>query len=688
MIRASPFRLRPDENWNILRENLNQTTFYLVHRCPTVFSLKNEDGESFKLVLGNPHSCSCGAKDLCIHFLYVLLKVLRVPENNHLCWQLCFTDSDINSILNIEKQDKRSSTRTTRQLKSSSSVAESATAIAEYTVSRQVLDDDVENLCPICQDEMSKDQALTYCRKQCGNNIHAKCMKMFAQYKISNHDAIECPLCRVDWGITALQIILEDCKGKASLKHSCAPVNCYSCTLSIRGIFYRCLQCSMSTIKSTEDNCGNNIAKTCKTNTAATTHSSFDFCKRCFEHIGREHSRHVFVSSDTSMENISDVIWQPARNPRVACAPLVVDNLLDLQNRDLTAADYDILLGLDRTGQTPLPVHLLKSLLPVNTGSQSSSSTSFTSIKCCFCQLNVMNLSLVQQSPVKALPCAHYAHESCLTQKLNQILSEEGCSGLTTVRCNEDGCSKAVFGCLSRRRKRKTTTAAVEIPGTEDGRKEEGEHVGGKQDVVAIALGVAGVGVGGSGLSNQTADRIDLPMTSSVRQNRNSVRPHRVYRNYPTPTSTRTLGLTKLSAASLEGLVVGGAAAAGAGLPIPEVRHRQRGSTHSAPEFGIMRRDVVHGIAQRNTSSITADDLPSAITTFALGGTPVSLATSNADGREGVTRTRPPLNVPIRGAVIRGTNNRSNNSQSAGQLHGNADEVVGNVSLCMTVNHY
>jgi E3 ubiquitin-protein ligase ZSWIM2 len=41
-------------------------------------------------------------------------------------------------------------------------------------------------VCPICQEGMSVAQALTYCRKSCGNNMHVKCMKMYAEFQRSS----------------------------------------------------------------------------------------------------------------------------------------------------------------------------------------------------------------------------------------------------------------------------------------------------------------------------------------------------------------------------------------------------------------------------------------------------------------------------------------------------------------------
>jgi hypothetical protein len=76
---------------------------------------------------------------------------------------------------------------------------------------------------------MSPEQELTYCKRSCGNNMHVKCMKMYAEFQRSSASKVRltpggrsflmcepelnragpsatcvpqvvCPLCRQDWG--------------------------------------------------------------------------------------------------------------------------------------------------------------------------------------------------------------------------------------------------------------------------------------------------------------------------------------------------------------------------------------------------------------------------------------------------------------------------------------------------------
>lgn len=259
MSRVAPWKKKKSAHWLATREKLSSTTFYLVNRMgPTVFSVRDDALITYKITLGNPHACTCDrleTDELCIHQLYCLSKVLRISDDHPLVYQLGFTDPEAEQVLSGQCGDvtrahagveNRSATARARRKARQKADADPDSPIrnSEF-VDRQLLSeagDGEEDLCPICQDAMNKDQALTWCRKGCGNNIHAKCMQTFAQYKISSHAQVECPLCRSEWNI---ELLKDDVRGKATLKNSCAPIYCSQCTMPVRtGIFHRCVQCS------------------------------------------------------------------------------------------------------------------------------------------------------------------------------------------------------------------------------------------------------------------------------------------------------------------------------------------------------------------------------------------------------------------------------------------------------------
>jgi E3 ubiquitin-protein ligase ZSWIM2 len=194
--------MKPSVEFIELEGILQSTTLYLVSRSgPCVFSVKDDNDKLFKVVLGNPHLCSCNAgisNSYCVHSLFCLIKVLRIPACNPLCFQSSLTDYEINQVVNGMTEH---TTSRNRRIISSATLKSASKDVAveskESTgVNRQPLDDDQPETCPICQDDMTKEQALTWCRAGCGNNLHAKCMLKFSQFKQSNRQDVSCPFCR------------------------------------------------------------------------------------------------------------------------------------------------------------------------------------------------------------------------------------------------------------------------------------------------------------------------------------------------------------------------------------------------------------------------------------------------------------------------------------------------------------
>ena len=359
-----------------------------------MFSVRDEHANVFKVVLGNPHSCTCSDSlstgDLCLHQLYCLVKVLRVPESHPLSYQLGITDTEADMILSgqccdaggakngrgVENLSAMARAKRLAKQKGkkggSEEVDGAAEARANGWVERQVLGEGDDENCAICQDFMDKDQALTWCRKGCGNNMHAKCMQTFAQYKITSRQSVACPLCREEWNI---ELLKDDLRGKAALKNSCAPIYCSSCTHSLRsGPFYRCLECTQKRVQapsvatshgdssalaiggeslevkndetsglglvdtsgkwrtppeisrgaaSAGSHSNNGSSKPVTPSSSLGTKRAVDFCESCFQRLGREHVTHHFLCSEAngdlaaaeSAGGDAEDYWTVAANP-------------------------------------------------------------------------------------------------------------------------------------------------------------------------------------------------------------------------------------------------------------------------------------------------------------------------------------------------------------------------------------
>jgi hypothetical protein len=469
-----------NQDWNEAKTMLENNTFYIVHRNgPTVLNVRGEADETvYRVMIGNPHSCSCKrTMGFCVHILFVILKVFRIPESHPLAKKITLTDSEIDQALigNFEGRVKPIAQRKEKKIKNISKETDSLTA-AEETVERQPMDDENPDICPICQDDMTKDDALTWCRKGCGNNIHAKCMKLYAQYKTTNTTTILCPLCREDWGPQAMQILQEDCKGKASLKKACSTSQCFSCTFQIRGDLYRCIECSFKAYTLQLDQSHPSIAAPSAATTTTLPPSNsivkknqnkiqpVDFCSRCFQNITRDHMRHHFLTA-SSTELLMEFEWKYVKNPR-APQQLVDEKILNtLQQRDLTDEDYDLLLGLDQKADAiPLQKVLVDSLPKYKPADGTSSQTSSTPVVC-WCTSRA-RVSTSDDTPLKIyqLPCGHPVHEECISALLHDAV-REGSWKLDDILCGHVDCRVAVFKGISRRRfKAKKEESVTTIP--------------------------------------------------------------------------------------------------------------------------------------------------------------------------------------------------------------------------------
>lgn len=54
---------------------------------------------TFKVRVGSEQTCTCGDRELCVHILFVMLKVFRLDVGNPLVWQKSLVDAEITKIL-------------------------------------------------------------------------------------------------------------------------------------------------------------------------------------------------------------------------------------------------------------------------------------------------------------------------------------------------------------------------------------------------------------------------------------------------------------------------------------------------------------------------------------------------------------------------------------------------------------
>ena len=69
----------------------------LQRRGPSSFVVKDASGLKNGVQIGGRQSCTCSGKrthgraELCAHIIFVMVKVLQIPTNDPLVWQLALT---------------------------------------------------------------------------------------------------------------------------------------------------------------------------------------------------------------------------------------------------------------------------------------------------------------------------------------------------------------------------------------------------------------------------------------------------------------------------------------------------------------------------------------------------------------------------------------------------------------------
>ena len=441
MSRHSLYRTRPSESFVETLGKLTENKLFLVARNgPTVFSIKDEQNKTYKITLGDPHICTCfnnnnsNNNELCLHQVFCIAKVLRIPEKHPFCYQIGLTDPEITQLLSgVSERNTRIISKKKSDIKSND--------IEDKYVTRLELANDEDDVCPICQDGMDGTQALTWCRKGCGQNIHAKCMQTFAQYKISNHDEVCCPLCRVPW---LTEFLKEDCR-KSTVKNTCKKVYCKGCAINIkRDLFYRCCECSQ--------------------NAVLLKKRPVDFCANCFPAINMDHKLHHFISSDPR-DSILDIQWNYVSNPRNDDSMTRNADLLSvLQGRELTTEDYDLLLSLDDKGPQDIYTHLINAL-PIYILNKN-----YNENKICWCKCDSTRNGI----NYRTLPCNHVAHQDCLRSAMVRVTAD-GLYCLGSLICSHSSCKQKIFHGLIRA-KSSNTPKDDSIP--DKNKKEKYDFVG------------------------------------------------------------------------------------------------------------------------------------------------------------------------------------------------------------------
>ncbi|XP_038645136.1 E3 ubiquitin-protein ligase ZSWIM2 [Scyliorhinus canicula] len=376
MARATPLRRSATDLVSWHQDEALKATIYILRELGPVGFLLKEEGAAkyFKVNIGNLHNCSCSTfikeKDLCKHICWILLKKFRLPRGHEYSFQLGLVDREIEILLN-SLHTEQSVQPPTRKSKIKQNDEGMVGAVCQKEI-------DPEDVCPICQEELlKKKQPVTYCRYSCGNNVHIRCMKIWAEHQVKTEieSIIKCPLCRETFA--PLSLLQEEYRNSTQLlaaererldRHLGIPCNnCQVCP--IQGKCYRCSSCL-----------------------------DFHLCQECFPCLN--HPQHEFTFREKRNQR-----WKPLQ--QVSGLPLPLAVISDLMNREILPNDYDVLQQLDRNRSSTVPGHVVLTLPLLIVKERSKLLVPGQQCRVC-----LKAFQLRQQ--VRWLPCHHKFHKDCI----------------------------------------------------------------------------------------------------------------------------------------------------------------------------------------------------------------------------------------------------------------------------------
>jgi E3 ubiquitin-protein ligase ZSWIM2 len=398
---------------------------------PTSFVLKDPtSNKKFKVSIGDVHQCSCrgAASELCLHIIFVLSRVFRVPADNPLVWQRSLLEAEVDQLIrgHISKVNQRRR-RNGAGLQDAS--AECGPDGRRVVARRPVEEDDT---CPICCDDIHEDRALVYCRFGCGNNIHSSCFKQYATHNSTNPSPLLCPLCREQWGPLGVEGAVHN-------------VACSDCRGPITGDRYKCAFCA-----------------------------SYDLCSSCFQ-SPLIHPQHPFnVASGPNLP------FHPATRPvaqrSAASAPPAVPGAEFVHPwmlRDLGPDDYDALLQLDDDVTNTRDEKLLpEQARSLKKHSWTRRNEVMESCDTCAICMEVF----VEGTEVNSLPlCNHFFHVPCAFRWLTECkavcpIDNHAVPAAAFVRGREPPAAPPAAGTIpATQRRRSSTTTGVQGVSTPSG---------------------------------------------------------------------------------------------------------------------------------------------------------------------------------------------------------------------------
>ncbi|WVF72215.1 hypothetical protein IAT40_007027 [Kwoniella sp. CBS 6097] len=203
------------------------------------FKILGSTGNVYTTRICNKPKCDCpdyifNGRTICKHTIFVLIRILKVPDGSSVWYQPTLTASEIEQVFAnapptpseaIHADAHKAYMKATGATVQEEAVADEVKAQAEaagVNLKRlEVIGDD----CPVCYEEMTEDDVkedrLTYddTPSGCGKGLHKECFDMWANTATSKHQAVTCVWCRAPWPVPG-RVNVSPIKGQGKVRIS------------------------------------------------------------------------------------------------------------------------------------------------------------------------------------------------------------------------------------------------------------------------------------------------------------------------------------------------------------------------------------------------------------------------------------------------------------------------------------
>lgn len=159
------------------------------------YNVMGSTGNVYNICIKNKPSCTCPdhltRRVRCKHIYFVLLRIMKVKRHEE-----DVSNYENSELLTMFKRIPKitNNLKVNKQTYDKYNILKNGDDKKDVSIKQKSLDD----LCPICLDDLDNGKPIEFCKYSCGKNIHKKCFSMWNKTRSKK----ECVFCRKPWNVT------------------------------------------------------------------------------------------------------------------------------------------------------------------------------------------------------------------------------------------------------------------------------------------------------------------------------------------------------------------------------------------------------------------------------------------------------------------------------------------------------